>query len=138
VPRKIAEGVREQVPLRARSLCEYCHTDETWQYVPFTIDHVVPLSAGGRDDLDNLALACFQCNRGINPRQHRWAAHFIWSANGLQIIPLTPTGRVTVAALGVDRERLQQIRSADVVIGRHPPNGDPVEQAKIETLRKKR
>lgn len=145
MPRKIAEGVRERVRVRARSLCEYCHTNETWQYVPFTIDHVVPLSAGGKDDIDNLALACFHCNRRksntrmvfdrgsgrvvpfFNPRTHTWAAHFIWSASGLQVMPLTPTGRVTVELLDLNRERIQQIRSADARIGRHPPLGDPVE-----------
>lgn len=28
-----------------------------------TIDHIVPLSKGGRDTLDNLALACAACNQ---------------------------------------------------------------------------
>jgi len=31
--------------------------------LPFTIDHVVPLAEGSSNDLDNLALACFHCNR---------------------------------------------------------------------------
>ena len=44
-------------------LCEYCHALEKWQYVAFTIDHVIPLTKGGDDTLDNLALACFHCNR---------------------------------------------------------------------------
>jgi hypothetical protein len=145
VPRKIAEDIRERVRLRARSLCEYCHTSETWQYVPFTIDHVVPLSAGGEDDFGNLALACFHCNRRksntrmvldresgrvvpfFNPRKHRWPAHFVWSSSGLQVVPLTATGRVTVEALELNRKRIQEIRLADKRIGRHPPPGDPVQ-----------
>jgi 5-methylcytosine-specific restriction endonuclease McrA len=27
-----------------------------------TIDHVIPLSRGGKDHIDNLALACRECN----------------------------------------------------------------------------
>jgi 5-methylcytosine-specific restriction endonuclease McrA len=52
-----------QVCERARAFCEYCHTVEQWQYVPFTVDHIVPLAQGGRTILENLALACFHCNR---------------------------------------------------------------------------
>jgi len=32
-----------QIRKRANDLCEYCHTSEKWQYVKFTIDHVIPL-----------------------------------------------------------------------------------------------
>lgn len=34
-----------------------------------TIDHILPLSAGGDHDLANLALAHYRCNQR---RQHRW------------------------------------------------------------------
>ena len=61
--RKISPRIQEQVRQRARHLCEYCHTSEQWQYVRFTVDHIVPLVQGGSDTLDNLALACFHCNR---------------------------------------------------------------------------
>jgi hypothetical protein len=145
VPPKIAASLQKQVRYRANSLCEYCHTDETWQYIPFTIDHVIPLSEGGQQGIENLALACFHCNRYksnkqtgfdeqtrqtaplFDPRKHHWADHFIWSRNGLLIIPLTSIGRVTVEILDLNRERIQQIRSADVSIGRHPPFNDPVQ-----------
>lgn len=143
--RKLSVSVQEQVRQRANCLCEYCHTDETWQYIPFTIDHIKAVSEGGEDSLDNLALACFHCNRYksnkqmafdpetekavplFNPRQHRWADHFIWSGNGLFIVPLTAIGRATVGLLEFNRERIQQIRSADMTIGRHPPFDDPVQ-----------
>jgi hypothetical protein len=46
-----------QVRERARGLSEYCHTAEQWQYVPFTVDHIVPLAQGGTTILENLALA---------------------------------------------------------------------------------
>jgi len=112
--------------------------------VCFTIDHVVPLAQEGRDDPDNLALACFHCNRKksdrltasdpetsrkvdlFNPRCDNWGEHFAWSADGLQIVGVTATGRATVEALALNRERVINIRAADRMVGRHPPSGDPV------------
>lgn len=93
---KLSDLVKHQVRRRAGGLCEYCHASEQWQYVEFTVDHIVPLDLDGSDDLENLALACFQCNRrkwnrtkGVdpdsgdkvalfNPRSSLWADHFIW------------------------------------------------------------
>lgn len=43
---KIAEFVQLQVRQRANFLCEYCHANEQWQYVKFTVDHVIPLLLG--------------------------------------------------------------------------------------------
>ena len=142
--RKIPEDIQKQVRQGANYLCEYCHASEQWQYVAFTIDHVIPLTTSGADTLDNLALACFHCNRkksgktiaidpqsGIevplfNPRQYSWSEHFIWSVDGLLIIGLTPMGRATVTALALNRERVINIRAADKAVGRHPPAGDPI------------
>lgn len=143
--RKLPLRIQEQVRQRAGYLCEYCHTSELWQYVRFTIDHIVPLAQGGADMLDNLALTCFHCNRRkashttaidpvtdevvplFHPLQHHWGEHFVWSTNGVIIIPQTQIGRATVSLLEFNRERVLRIRWADVVIGRHPPLGDPVQ-----------
>lgn len=143
--RKIPAVVQEQVRKRASFLCEYCHTNEQWQYVNFTIDHVIPLADGGMDRVDNLALAYFHCNRRkstkraaldfesgeivplFNPRQEVWADHFMWSSDGLQILAQTATGRATIAQLALNRDRVIYIRAADIEIGRHPPANDPIE-----------
>ena len=61
--RAISRTMQGQIRQRAHGLCEYCHTAEQWQYVPFTVDHIIPLAHGGTHTLDNLALACFHCNR---------------------------------------------------------------------------
>src|SRR5215467_342956 len=58
----VSPGTRRVVRERAHRRCEYCHADERWQFVRFTIDHVLPQPAGGSDDADNLALACRNCN----------------------------------------------------------------------------
>ena len=69
MPRKLPAVVREQARDRANSLCEYCHTDERWQCVRFTIDHLTPVSEGGEDSLENLALACFHSHRRKSDKQ---------------------------------------------------------------------
>ncbi|KAM3108012.1 HNH endonuclease [Phormidesmis sp. 146-33] len=143
--RKLSPELQQQVRQQASELCEYCHASEQWQYVQFTIDHILPIAQGGTDDLSNLALACFHCNRRktdktttidpqtdrqiplFNPRQQGWNEHFIWSADGLTIIGLTDIGDATIAALTLNRERIFNIRAADRAIGRHPPPNDPIQ-----------
>ncbi len=147
MPRKIPEAIQVQVRQRAGYLCEYCHTSEHWQYVRFTMEHPHPVAEGGADRFENLALACFHCNRRksakqtaldlassqtvqlFNPRIHNWKEHFIWSADGLRIIPLTAIGRATEALLELNRERILAIRAADVAVDRHPPADDPIQPA---------
>ncbi len=114
--------------------------DERWQFVTFTIDHILPVSQDGKDNLDNLALAFFHCNRRkhdkqfvgktplFNPREMDWKAHFIWSKDALHIIPLTEIGKITVELLELNRERLLLIRSDDIKINRHPPSDDLIQE----------
>ncbi len=49
---------------------------------------------------------------------------FVGLNDCLRIIGITPTGRATVAALAMNRERIVTIRAADYEIGRHPPLDD--------------
>lgn len=148
MPHKISPELREFVRSRAGFLCEYCHTDERWQLVQFTIDQIIPIAAGGKNESENLALACFHCNRrksdrqsvadlttGIdiplfNPRTMLWNDHFHWSNDGLEILALTDIGRVTIEQLHLNRERILLIRAADVLVDRHPPESDRMLQDK--------
>jgi HNH endonuclease len=143
--RHIPKDIQTQVRQRANCLCEYYHASEKWQYVEFTIEHVIPLNKNGAETVDNLALACFHCNRkksdkttaidsesGIevplfNPRIDVWSQHFIWSTDTLYIIALTSIGRATVATLALNRERVINIRAGDKIIGRHPPVDDLIQ-----------
>lgn len=144
---KIPESIQEAVRQRSDQLCEYCHAAERWQYVRFPVDHVILVQSGGVDSLDNLALACFHCNRKksvprtgldpesgeevalFNPRQDTWSTHFIWSNDGLRIVGLTAIERATIARLELNRDRVLNIRAADKEVGRHPPANDPVQSA---------
>jgi hypothetical protein len=93
------------------------------------------------DSLENLALACFHCNRRksnkisvydesrkeiplFNPRTDSWRDHFTWSADKITIIAKTETRQITIGLLELNRERILQIRLADVAVKRHPPNED--------------
>lgn len=57
--REMSETVRWQVFKRDGYRCDYCGKDNG----PFEVDHVKPVSEGGRDTIDNLVTACPDCNR---------------------------------------------------------------------------
>lgn len=51
-------------------------TSEEGRYVlehTATVDHLVPKSAGGSNDLDNLVIACHPCNTGRGAGRKNWA-----------------------------------------------------------------
>jgi hypothetical protein len=128
----VTRQTRRLVLARARRRCEYCQISG-W---PLTIDHIVPVgrwapplsahnapapAAASRDALDNLAAACWLCNRAksdaltardplgqtdqplFNPRTQRWEDHFDWSSSYATLIGTTATGRATVAQLRLNR-----------------------------------
>jgi hypothetical protein len=77
----------------------------------FPIDHILPRQHGGTDAIENLALACPECNlrkgpsltgidldtgaviRLFQPRTDRWERHFV--RDGAAISSLTSVGRTT-------------------------------------------
>jgi hypothetical protein len=133
----IPAQLRRQTIQRARNRCEYCGLSQISQEAIFHIDHVVPVAAGGKTILTNLALACVSCSlrKGarltatdpqtglekalFNPRRDSWRLHFRW--NDAQLIGISPAGRATVAALKLNRPLVQAIRAEEALRGRHPP-----------------
>jgi HNH endonuclease len=138
---------RLHIRQRANFLCEYCHSSEEASTSLFTLDHLIPQSLGGDDREDNLALACHRCNGrrynftdGIdpetqasialfNPRKDLWSDHFIWSADGQNIIGITPIGRATLNRLDLnddfhDDGSIQRARRLWIRGGWHPPTID--------------
>ncbi len=57
--RGLTPAIYRQVvgPIDDRSFCEYCG------FIAAEVDHVIPASRGGGDALENLAPACYECNR---------------------------------------------------------------------------
>ena len=64
--KKLLASLRQQVKRRDGTVCAYCAAEGGKVYgpdkKPWHIDHVVPRSKGGKDELDNLVLACASCN----------------------------------------------------------------------------
>ena len=59
----ITAQIRTQVRERAHNACEYCHLhQDDSPLATLHVEHIVPKVHGGTDNLDNLALACIDCN----------------------------------------------------------------------------
>jgi hypothetical protein len=92
---------------------------------------------GGVTVLENLAYACFRCNRykgpniatrdpwtGVliplfNPRTERWNVQF--QLDGAKIVPLTPVGRGTALLLRFNDEPRLLLRTELLRQGRYNP-----------------
>lgn len=132
--------VRKHVMERAGHCCEYCKSHDKYAPHYFTIDHISALSIGGNDDIENLAYACFLCNRLksnkpmgfdqlteewvalFNPRIHKWHEHFVWDEDATQMIGISPVGRSTITTLRLNREKLIEYRKSILPLGEHPPH----------------
>ncbi len=118
----------EAVAKRANFICEYCHAPESAFNFPFEIDHFIPLSKNGTDDLNNLVLACRACNaykafhniglhdkkediRLFNPRQDIWNKHFRVNLDTLGIEGLTKIGSGTINRLKMNSVRQIKIET---------------------------
>lgn len=121
------ESVRQRVRERAGNRCEYCQLpQEAGTSIRFHVEHVRPRQHGGDDNLENLALACPNCNwnKGpnmsavdpetnmliplFNPRKDTWQNHF--ELEGFEIVGVTPVGRATVQLLRLNEPERIEVR----------------------------
>jgi len=58
----IGLSLRFKVMQRDKFRCKLCGNDSTSSKLE--IDHIIPVSLGGKNTLDNLQTLCFNCNRG--------------------------------------------------------------------------
>lgn len=132
----ISIALRRLVSERAGYRCEYCLLPEEFSSFPHEPDHIIPLKHGGATTADNLALACFWCNRLkgtdlavpdpqtgqittlFNPRLHAWSDHF--RLNDAEIVPLTPEGRAMTALLQLNRADRLTVRLLLFKAGYYP------------------
>jgi len=56
-----------------------------------------------------------------HPRTQEWHEHFRWNNDFTLIIGLTPTGRVTLESLKLNRQGLINLRQVLYAAGKHPP-----------------
>ncbi len=115
---------RKLVPDR----CEYCHFPAALAELSFETDHIIAKKHGGTAESDNLAWACFYCNRykgtniaGIDPesrevvrlfhpRREGWADHFQWE--GATLSGRTPVGRATIQVLCINHPDAVAVRES--------------------------
>jgi 5-methylcytosine-specific restriction endonuclease McrA len=132
----VPAALRRLVTERAEGYCEYCgvHADDVT--LPHEPDHVFATKHGGETTADNLALACFVCNRFkgtdlasidpqtdqvvrlFHPRRDTWADHFRGEPNGV-IEPLTDIGRVTARLLQFNLPESVEARRLLIEAGRY-------------------
>jgi hypothetical protein len=110
---------------------------QSYDELPFEIDHIVAEQHGGKTVASNLALACFADNhhKGTNlagvdpktgkrtwlfhPRRHKWSRHFRW--DGPLLVGRTDVGRATIAVLGINRAHRVRHRAQLIAEGAFPP-----------------
>jgi hypothetical protein len=110
---------------------------DTETLLPHEPDHVIAAQHGGETTLENLAYACFQCNRFkgpniasldpatgaltplFNPRIERWSHHFRLSE--ARIEPLTAVGRATTFLMRLNDPERVTIRANLIIRGRYTP-----------------
>lgn len=125
---------------RASGLCEYCRSQARFAIDPLVIDHIQPVSRGGKTIAENLALSCQTCNNYkytkteavdpvtnqsvslFHPRKMLWEEHFTWNKDVTQSIGITPTGRATISLLQINREGVVNMRRVLAIMGYHPPD----------------
>lgn len=113
---------------RAGNRCEYCRLHQ--EHSPLAvlqIEHINPRKHGGTDVLENLALACIDCNLAkssniagrdpdtsqitalFHPRQNSWDDHFEF--RGAYIVGKTAVGRTTIFVLNMNSDYQLELRA---------------------------
>ena len=131
----ISEHLRQVVAHRADHICQYSLLHEDDKFFGCEQDHIISRKHSGPTESDNLAYACFFCNRRkgsdigsishtgefvrfFNPRSDRWEAHF--QLEGVFIKPITAIGEVTARILDFNANDRILEREILVAAGRYP------------------
>ena len=66
---RISSRLRDMVAERAFYCCEYCWSQADFSTESFSVEHIIPLSRGGENTHDNVAVAATVINM---PKLKRW------------------------------------------------------------------
>ncbi len=126
-------SLRQFVFDRAGLRCEYCRLAQAYHELPFQVEHIIAKKHKGGDDVENLALSCYNCNafkgpniagidplsqeltRLFHPRRDRWDEHFSWV--GCELVGSTDVGRTTVEVLRINNEESMALRRLLIAVG---------------------
>lgn len=119
-------ALRQQIVAQAGNRCEYCQRSQGDSSIPLEIEHVIARQHRGLTELQNLCLACADCNqfkgpniagldpssgeltRLFHPRIDIWEEHFRWDQ--FQLTGLTSIGRTTVYVLNINEPERVALR----------------------------
>lgn len=62
--RRVSPSTRVKVFERDNYTCQMCGRSHHHDGVKLEVDHILPVSRGGSDNISNLQTLCFDCNRG--------------------------------------------------------------------------
>ena len=121
-------ATRRLVRQRAGNRCEYCRLPQSKApFLTFHIEHIEARQHVADDSLDNLALACPDCNRSkgpnlvtldpetralvplFHPRRDPWDDHFEY--HGPHLFGKTTTGTATIRLLQMNSEERVEVRA---------------------------
>lgn len=127
-------ATRQFVRGRAENRCEYCRLPQAAApFLTFHVEHVQAQQHVLDDSLENLALACPDCNRykGPNlttldpqtralvrlfhPRMDTWETHF--EIKGARIVGLTDVGAATMRLLQMNDDERVEMRAELLAAG---------------------
>ena len=132
----ISPELRRRVAERAYHVCEYCLVHEDDLLLACEMDHVISVKHGGETSFENLANACFHCNRhkgsdvgsivsaaGVlvrffNPRSDHWNEHFYFNAGRIE--SSSTIGEATVRILDFNHPDRVLLRKLLANAGRYP------------------
>lgn len=133
----ISVALRRQVIERANGCCEYCLVPDGISFYAHEIDHIIAEKHGGQSVAENLAYACWRCNRHkgsdltsldpntglvvqlFHPRTQRWTEYF--RLDDALIVPVSATGRATSALLQFNQPARVSERVGMIAKGGYPP-----------------
>jgi hypothetical protein len=133
----ISRTLRQAVLARDAGRCLFCGLAQLGHGATFHIDHIVPRSKDGPTSLDNLALQCPNCSLHkadkvsaldpatgtvvalFHPLRQSWAEHFRLQSDGA-CVGLTPVGRATAVALGMNDALPRFARACQMMLGLLP------------------
>ncbi len=134
------QDLRDLVWERSHADCEYCQIPQQFVELSHEVDHVIAEQHRGPTTADNLALACYSCNKNkgpnisskdphtkqtvdlFNPRTDPWADHFRWE--GAVLRGITPIGRATVELFKINALDRINLRRSLIEEGVFPPSAN--------------
>jgi len=112
------DEVRQQLQERYDFCCGYCGVRDVDAGAKLTVDHFLPRSHGGADDLENLVYCCHACNeykgeywhdneekRVLHPQNNTLSQHLSEGDDG-RLYALTERGAIHIQRLHLNRPQL--------------------------------